>query len=672
MNRYINRFMILAAVGLGLAGCNENDWNDKLDGFEVPDKNTSATKLEYTMTATDYAQLAGLKSAKALAGEEHADALAAVGSDGCFNAEINPEQFIPLFLGQPTFQHFSANEGSAVKVTYQTTGEYSDVVKGVMNASKYTVSTNDYISVWESDENYTEAFTPSKPASKSIPTILNSAYPDAVAGDYVIVTYNRADVDPTFDTTPEEPKFELTSLLGTAATDQTLTVNGYISAFDTQGFILTDNSGSIYCYRGRGFNDGSYEVGTQVTVEGTISSRNKSIQFGNAATVEIAGKQEVTYGTPKTYTGAELDALVAQDEIPYCTYISMTGEVVISGNNINLNVDGASTAKGSPSYCTDADKATLTAAAGQTVTVEGYWYAVAGGKYCSICVTKVITGTAKAAASRGAVTVASAKEYAVYTFNGSTWSTPDDMTILNPSDYRAMGQKYDNLSGTGPQTYLPTYLQQTYPYASADDKQYVVYNYYNGSSTVVRCAECVYNGSEWTGSFSGATMVTAQFVKKNGKWLYSPDVVIALSNQRSDAFTKAYYQACVDYVKDNVTDGSLYVGSHGDDEFYSGASAYYNNVAIRPNKAIEQYADGYKGMTDDEIATLMKTRFAEEVMLHVVTAMNPDAAPTSSGVQPAYTVTFYWYDGAATHTGSIVYRVTAPGTFAFESADWGD
>ena len=276
-----------------------------------------------------------------------------------------------------------------------------------------------------------------------------------------------------------------------------------------QGFVLTDKGGSIYCYRGSNYNDGSIVIGTQLSISGTIASRNKSIQFGNAATIEIKGKQEVTYPAAKTFTGAELDALVAGTAIDPCTYVSMTGTVVLSGSNINLNIDGASTAKGSPSYCTAEQKALMTD--GANVTVEGYWYAVAGNRYCSLCVTKV-TVNSSPAASRAAVSVASTQENAMYMFDGTKWAAVSNMTVLNHSDYQAMGQTYDNLSGDAPKQYLPTYLKQTYPYAQADDVRYVVYNYYNGSANVTRCAECRFNGTEWTGGFNGSTVMTAQQV----------------------------------------------------------------------------------------------------------------------------------------------------------------
>ncbi len=379
MKKYINRLVILSGCAMALTACDDNSWNDKLDGFEVPDKNAATQTVEYTMTQVDYATIAGLSTAKAEAEANNAaDALKAVGSLGYFSDEISAEDYIPFFLADERFPYFALSNGSAVKVTYETMAGQPAEVTGAVNAQKYTVSTDDYISAWDSDENYTEAFAPSCTAARNIPKILAAAYPDAAEGDYVIVTYNNAATDPVFGGSAETPAFELTDLLGTAAAGQDLDVNGYVTAIDMQGFVLTDKGGSIYCYRGSNYNDGSIVIGTQLSISGTIASRNKSIQFGNAATIEIKGKQEVTYPAAKTFTGAELDALVAGTAIDPCTYVSMTGTVVLSGSNINLNIDGASTAKGSPSYCTAEQKALMTD--GANVTVEGYWYAVADRK----------------------------------------------------------------------------------------------------------------------------------------------------------------------------------------------------------------------------------------------------------------------------------------------------
>lgn len=669
MKKYINRLVILSGCAMALTACDDNSWNDKLDGFEVPDKNAATQTVEYTMTQVDYATIAGLSTAKAEAEANNAaDALKAVGSLGYFSNEISAEDYIPFFLADERFPYFALSNGSAVKVTYETMAGQPAEVTGAVNAEKYTVTTDDYVEAW-GGENYTEAFAPSCTAARNIPNILKREFADADSGQYVIVSYNQSPTDPVFGGASETPSFELTDLLGTAAAGQTLDVNGYVSALDLAGFVLTDKGGSIYCYRGNGFNDGSVVIGSQIAMSGTISARNKSIQFGNAATMEVKGKQDVTYPAAKTYTGAELDALVAGTAINPCTFVSITGTVALSGNNININIPGASTAKGSPSYVDAAMKALLTD--GANVTVEGYWYAVAGGKYMTMCATKVTVNTATAAVSRGAVTVASTAENTMYFFDGKSWAVKADMPVLNHADYQAMGQSRDNLSGDAPKQYLPTYLKQKYPYAVADDIKYVVYNYYNGSENVIRCAECRYTGTEWTGGFNGSTVVTSQFVKKNNKWEYSPDVTITLPAGRGVEISTLYYQTCVDWVAQNVPDGSAYVSSYGNNEYYCGTSAYQGNVDLRPSAAKTQYA-GYASMTDDEVVALEKERFEKEVLPAALAILHPDAAPTPKGIEPTYTINFFYYTGSATLPATVEYKVVAQATFQYQSCTWND
>lgn len=666
MKRYINRLMVAGAAILTLASCDDNAWNDDLPGFEES-RPQDVQKINYTLTAADYKLIANSSTNKALAGDALAADLAAVGTQCYFTDKIDPLDYIPALLSDPQFPYFALSNRSAIKVTYQTMGEQPEQVTGIMNAPKYTVSEQDYKDAWDNGENYANSFAPSCPAVNNIPNILKKAYPAAQEGQYVIVNYNNASVDPAVG----EKLFELTSLLGSAATGQNLTVNGYVSALDTQGFILTDNTGSIYCYRGNGFNDGSVKIGTQLTMAGTIASRNKSIQFGNAATMEIKGDQQVTYPAPKTFTAAELDAMVGQTTIPSCTYVAMTGKISITTSgtrtNTNLIIDGANTAQGSPSYCLPEIQSQLVN--GSTVTVYGYWYAVAGNRYCSLCVTSVgAPSKSRAAAGSRALEVASEKENTVYYFDGNAWSAPSDMTMLNHADYQAMGQSRDNLSGTAPETLIPAYLRLKFPYAQANDVKFVTFAYYNGSATVTRCARCIFNGTDWTGGFNGANYVTSQFVKKDGKWNYSPDVEITLPAGRGIEISTLYFQACVDWVKNNVPDGSAYITSYGNNDYYTGASAYQGNVDLRPASAKAQYA-GYASMTDEEVVALMKTRFEKEVFPAVLAELHPDAAPTPKGIEPEYTINFYYYDGTA-KPATILYKVTGVAKFEFVSCTW--
>lgn len=682
MKKYINRLVVLSGCAMAMTACDDNSWNDKLDGFEGLDTDKSTTTVDYTMNQVDYASLAGLKTAKAYAETEGtADELKAMGSLGYFTDLIDAESYVPFFLADERCPYFALNNGSYIRVTYETMAGQPAVVTGAANADKYTVTTDDYISAWDSDQNYTEAFAPSCAASKYIPTILKDAFADADSGKYVIVNYNQSATDPVFGgSAPETPEFQLSSVLGSIETGQDINVNGYVSAVSTQGAIVTDASGSLFCYAPT--NNADLKIGDQVELSTTISSYNFGFQTPKGSTPEVVGSQAVTYPTPKTWTGSEIDDFVAASTASGASPISpiysqFTGTVVVSGNYINIILDGT-TVQVSPYGLGSTGKALFVD--GSTVTFEGYVMALASkGKYLNTIITKVgstpVNTVNAASAAYGpvsrAVTVASTSENAMYMFDGRKWAPVANMTVLNHSDYQAMGQSYDNLSGSTPKELLPLYLRQTYPYAQPDEVRYVVYNYYNGSENVIRCAECRYTGSEWTGGFNGTTVVTSQFVKKNGTWVYSPDVEITLPAGRGVAISTLYYQTCVDWVAANVPDGSAYVSSYGNNEYYCGTSAYQGNVDLRASAAKTQYP-GYDSMTDEEVIALEKERFEKEVFPAALAILHPDAAPTAKGVEPFFTIHFYYYTGTATEAATIVYQVKAPATFTFVSCTWND
>ena len=82
--------MAAAAVSATLNGCDDNAWNDKLDGFKDKENEplTEVQTIEYTMTDADYASVSSDKTNQALAGEELKNALANVGKQKCFSEQI--------------------------------------------------------------------------------------------------------------------------------------------------------------------------------------------------------------------------------------------------------------------------------------------------------------------------------------------------------------------------------------------------------------------------------------------------------------------------------------------------------------------------------------------------------------------------------------------------------
>ncbi len=690
MIRNINKFLLVSGCVLLFAGCDDNSWNDKLPGFQDPDPvPTDVQKIDYTLTAIDYKTLADNSENKALAGSENANALSAVGSQAYFTDVITAEKYIPALLNDPKFPYFALDNGSAINVTYRTATAMPEEVSDIAAAAKYAVTEADYQTVWDSEEDYTMSFAPSHTAARSIPGLLKTAFPDAANGDYVIVNYNTSATDPVFQTAPEPEKpFELSNVIKDAVKGDAVTINGYVSALSTQGFVLTDASGSIFVYRKSSEPFSELKIGSEITLDGTVSINNYGKQIDTGSTYVEKGERAVSYPAPAALTGADLEAMKATADAAYKEdknagktvvvvnpyFVSLSGTLKVNGSNINIIVDGAQNAQGSVYGANDALKAQLTD--GASVTVEGYLIAIAGGRYFNIVVTKlngatIATAAARcAAASRAAVSVPSVNENAVYKFDGSAWSVAPSTSILSHADYQAMGQTYDNLSGTTPATVLPKYLTQKYPYAVADETVFVAYYYYNGSATVTRCDQYTFDGSQWN-LFDGIMTETSQFVKNKGHWTYDPSLTIDLPAGKGQALSTLYFQTCVDWVKDNVPDGSAYISSYGNNEYYCGTSAYQGNVDLRPGAAKAAYA-GYESMTDDEVVALEKQRFETEVMPGALAILHPNLKPVD-GVDVKVTINFYFYNAERkTLPATIIYTVTGQAQFEFVSCTWND
>lgn len=651
-----------------LSSCGENYWNDhELDGFEVPEI-TDVQTVDYTLTAADYSTLASNSTNKALAGDALAAQLKAVGSQGYFTDEIQARDYVPALLSDPSFPFFTLTDGSAIKLTYRTAVGLPDDVALAAAAPTYLVTDEDYQDAWDSSDNYVDAFTPSTPASRFIPSLLAAAYPDAADGTLVVASYRQASVDPVFNAQPEPPAgYEMSETIGDCAEGEQIDITGYITGVCGAGFIVADASGSIFVYMGSSFDSSAYAPGDQVSITGEIGSYNRGLQVaGSSADIEVTGKGEYAYPAPVSFTGEFLDKTLDRVDPALAIYGSMTGTVKVSGNNINIIVEGAETAQGGVYYATDAQKALL--ADGSTVTVTGYFIAIAGKRYCNMVATE-IKPASRAAASRAAVEIASTEVNAMYRCSGGKWTAASGFTVLAHDDYQAMGQRYDNLSNDGPAMLLPRYCNVNFPYASEGDTRFIVYNYYASSATTRRCAYMSFNGTEWVAD-NGVVTETSQFVRTGGKWIYDPNVTITLPAGKGQELSTLYYQTCVDWVSANIDKptGATYVTSYGNNEYYSGTSAYQGNVDLRPSSARAQYAAGYEGMTDDEVVATMKKRFATEVMPAALGILHPDAAPVP-GVEVLYTINFSVYTGTTT-AYVIRYRVTAPGTFEFVDCTW--
>ncbi len=266
-----------------LSSCDENDWNDKLDGFEVPPTDSKVETVNYTLTDADYSSIASNSTNKSIAeAAGESEALAAIGTNKSFASDAEARKYIPALLSSSSFPYFSMNNESSVKVTYNLSTNQPEEGKatngGVLS---YTVSETDYQNAWGSDDDFIGSFAPAVTASSNIPGILKSAYPDATDGQYAVVSYKEASTNPVFGNVGDDPApgWEMSSVLGKVALGDVVEVNGVITAINSRGFILSDATGSILCYQASGFDANAVKIGNQITLNGTISSYNKGFQI---------------------------------------------------------------------------------------------------------------------------------------------------------------------------------------------------------------------------------------------------------------------------------------------------------------------------------------------------------------------------------------------------------
>ena len=651
------KIALLAGVALMGVGCQTDYFNENyLPGYDNNGDITNVQEMEITLSEDDYAAIAKNSANKAIAeaaGEEAVAALSAISKNKYFASQDDAATYVPGWLAAsyPTYDN-----GSLALITYTMALDIPHDVQAMNSATEYTLTEDDYKTIWGSEEDYAAALTP-KTVNK-LKTVIPIA-DDAREGEYVVVTYNYSAEEPAKEEEPEtpvdpgqpeEPKYS--SVLGSAVLDDAVEVKGYVSAVSTQGPILTDNTGSILLYK---YTD--LAIGDEVTVNGTIRAYNCGFQFDYSkgdVTVEKTGTTTVTYPEPLNITGEYADELLTtRVENEMCYFAKMTGVLSISTNSdgtktyYNFNINGAETAVGSLYNPSEEIKAQLVD--GMEYTLYGYFTSISktGGapKYVNIIVTSVEPATASI--STLALTVKSEKQYAFFKFNGSAYEATD-IVAVQPADYTAMGQGYGSFTNPAQDDYLPLFLGEKYPYAQVDDKLYVGYRCYSGGATSWKVDEYLFNG-EWTKTAYFESRQD-QFRKTEGEWLINRTLELDFTSTSSPE-TKAFYQYCVNWVYDfkdvpmgapardnageiisteivlidgNKPAGNYWVSNYGNNEFYTGASAYYGNMDWRPSAVKGGFAAAGMGdLSDDEILAKLKEHTAE-VYAEVLGYMYPE------------------------------------------------
>lgn len=504
-----------------------------------------------------------------------------------------------------------------------------------------------------STEDYIKGFAPQTPASASLPGILKGAFPDAADGEYAVISYEEASVNPVFGSGSTEP---------TVYIDQTFSEN--MDGFTLENVLLPEgttylwNLDDKYGYmKVTGYVGGKNQDSEGWLISDEVSltaNANAVLTFDQAynyfADIETAAKEATVNVREK---GGEWVRLTVP-ELP-----TKLGWTFVASGDIDLSAYNGKTIQIGFCYKSTAVKA-------------GTW---------ELKNVKLVDGGAAPTATRAAVSpVATVSKNAIYVCSGGDWTVPGSMLVLQPADYTAMGQSRPNLSGTLPEQLLPTYLNQELPYASNDVAEIVVYRYYDGTNTIFKANQFTKTDGVWVLN-TGTT--SDKFTRGDKDWQFNPSVEMTLPYSRNTDPSYTYYMACKDWVFTNVTKklypdaepangskpGPPFIDYRDNAEFYSGSSAFYGNVDVRASTAKSNAPEGYTGydgLSDDEISALILKRFATESFPGALSILHGDAELVD-GMEVTYTFTFTAYTSEGTQEYVVEYVLASKGKFDFRN-----
>lgn len=632
-------FPLVASV-LSLGACDYVE--DDFDGSEKFDRPTYVLKKDYTLAEADYTKIGAYKAAtifsysgKDLTGDEKEAYLKEVNSDLAAakteNALADQATDVISFFLKETW--FSADNGSAIKVTYNKKATATATENALNAATIYKVSNADYEQTWGTAFNF---FTPTEPASKHVPGFLKTAYPEAATGQVALVDYNYSAQEPAGSATAIAETFEglWEGTVNTAAIEgwTNLTTKG---TYSWQGRIFSNNN---YLQQSAYNHTGELETYMITPKLSIVEGMNLTFDACYGKYVAAGGRLTLLYS--ENLNGDTKEAVEAA-----------TWKDITSAVNIPVPTGTYGTLENVCTY-------DLSALAGKKIRIA-FRYNGDGstGATTTIQLDNVVVKSEGSGEGENTFEAMAG----LFRFDGSDWKSFNDAVVLSLADYKAMGGRYDNFSSSmAPADYLPTYLKLKYPYAQEEAKQTVAYKYYNGKNTTVNCSSYIYTAGSWQSA--AVEVTTDQFVLSNGKWSFDPSTVINLPVERGNVEVSAFYQTITDWVKANHP---TYVTGYGNNDYYYGGSAYQNNVDFRLSAWKGQGT--YEGVSDDELKALMWERLPE-AFTRALEVLYATVAPIE-GIHVIYTVNFgiYAADGVTTTNTNwtIQYEVVEKGKFEF-------
>lgn len=640
---------------LCLAVCSCDDYNDQFEGLDelVDAAQQDVKSLDLALTADDYTAIGKLKL-------EEGD-VSKLGTTQAFASHDLAVAALAKYLGT---KYPTADAGSSINVDYTIVATPSEVAAAVSAAKPLTLSSSAYAAAWPED-NAQECLTPA--TVSKLPEVVASANAEAQEGDMVMVEYKYSATEPAV----EEDVPGATSNTFALLTIPTL------PTVDSWDYIPSGNV-DLSSYKGKKIRLGLRYVST-TEVAGTVEAKN--LQVGEIVSDAnngvyytndlLTGSGDEGKGLPAGWTSVD----VTVDGVE--TVWSYAGSKYGVKATASKKVDGVQT-----NYATEgwllSPEIDLTSATSPVLNVEVAANFFSGatltdhfGLYASTNYeagnTKIVVGKNKGLRSAALTTE---KRLALFQLTGGKWKERKDARVVQPSEFAEMGISRANFSSTLlPGDYLPQYLSLKLPYAAADDQVVVAYQFYNTSTKETSVVADDYAFVEGAWGRVGTAAESSHFVLNSEGWTYDPSVVITIPADKS-ATSAAFYQTVVDLVWETVdvsqlgatAKGQGYVTSYGNNEYYTGSSAYQTNFDWRPSSAKSQYAAGFEGKSDEEIVALLQ-QHTIELLPTALAKLYPEAKPVE-GLDVFYTFNVVVYDGKASNW-TIQFKVTSPGTFEY-------
>lgn len=409
---------------------------------------------------------------------------------GSFDSEDQAKELLPDFLSE-MYPYWG--EGSSVLVGYNLYIGAAEGVSDYTGADVYTLTNADY--AFTGSDAF--GFYPNVNATNEIPDVLDSQIASPTEGQIVLASYKQY---------TENPVVGLADIVS-------YNFSGSLEGWTTQeefGTFDVWTSGSGYV-QGNGYPD------TGDNKEWLVSP---SIDLTGETNLKLQIEQSINYA-PTPFDSSLLKVLVSTD---------YSGDV-LTATWTEINFATAPTSNSS-SYILSEDY-DFSAYDGQTINIAFSYENIGTTNRASWRIASLAIKTLGATGPTD-----SKGEYFMY--SGGSWDAVEGVYYLSSSDYDSMGTasgqpgQYNNFSSSAPaDSYVPTFLNLTAPFAYGqdDDEIIVIYKYYSSSCNCTQTRGNLYTMVEGSWTAHQTTIATTlQFGFEDGIWVPDNTIRYTLTN----------------------------------------------------------------------------------------------------------------------------------------------